>query len=114
VRTMPVPDSLQHKMDLWQSNARIFRENAELFSEISWVEVFLGQNIVPKGYDPMVDAIPEAKIKDFLSNVRSTIARCVEVMPTHAQFIAQHCAVPSSKHAMDKAAVQMASEAVAA
>ncbi len=110
VRTMQVPDTLQHKIDLWKSNARIFRENAELFSEISWVEVFLGQRLVPTGYDPMVDAIDEAKIKDFLGNVRSTIARCVEVMPTHAQFIAQHCAVPASKHAMDQAAVSIATK----
>ncbi len=93
VRTMPIPDTLTHKMQLWQSNARIFRENAELFSEISWVEVFLGQGMVPKGYDPVVDSLSETKIEDFLSNVRHTIARCVDVIPTHAQYIADHCAI---------------------
>jgi tryptophan halogenase len=91
-RTMDIPDTLAHKMELFKANGRVFRENAELFSEISWVEVFLGQHVVPRGYHPLVDALPPQKVQDFLENVRSTIARCVEVMPTHAEFIARHCA----------------------
>ncbi len=99
VRTMDIPDSLSHKIALWQTNARVFRESSEMFSEISWVEVFLGQGLVPKGYDPVVDALPEAKIAEFLANVRSTIARCVDVMPTHAQYVADHCAIDPAKRA---------------
>jgi len=91
VRTMGVPDSLAQKIELWQSNARIFRDNQELFSEISWVEVFLGQRIVPSGYHPLVDTLPPERVDEFLAGVKHTIARCVEAMPTHEQFIAEHC-----------------------
>jgi tryptophan 7-halogenase len=96
-RTMSIPDTLRHKMDLWKANGRVFRENAELFSEISWVEVFLGQQLMPRGYHPLVDALPEEKISGFLDNVRSTIKRCVEAMPTHAQTVAQQCAIDPKK-----------------
>jgi tryptophan halogenase len=92
-RTMPIPDTLAHKIELFKANGRVFRENAELFSEISWIEVMLGQHIVPHRYHPLVDALPEQKIADFLDNVRSTIQRCVEVMPTHADYVAQQCAI---------------------
>ena len=92
VRTMPIPDTLAHKIELFKANGRVVRENAELFSEISWVEVFLGQRVTPRGYHPLVDAMPEEKIARFLDNVRSTIQRCVDVMPAHADFVAQHCA----------------------
>ncbi len=91
-RHMPIPDTLAHKIELFKANGRVFRENAELFSEVSWVEVFLGQHVVPQGHHPLVDALPAEKITEFLDNVRGTIARCVEVMPTHAEFVAQHCA----------------------
>jgi tryptophan 7-halogenase len=91
-RTMAIPDALQHKIDLFSSNGRVFRENAELFSEISWVEVFLGQGIKPRGYHPLVDTLPEARIGEFLGNVRQTIARCVEAMPSHADYVASECA----------------------
>jgi tryptophan 7-halogenase len=91
-RSMPVPDTLKHKMDLFKANGRVFRENAELFSEISWVEVMLGQGVVPRNYHPLVDALPEEKVSDFLENVRSTISRCVEAMPTHAEYVRNECA----------------------
>ena len=91
-RTMPIPDSLQRKIDLWSSNGRVFRENGELFSEISWVEVFLGQRMAPRGYHPLVDTLEPARIGEFLANVRSTIQRCVDAMPPHAQYVAENCA----------------------
>jgi len=36
--------------------------------------------------------LPEAQISDHLQGVRSVIAKCVEIMPGHAQYIAAHCA----------------------
>ncbi len=92
-RTMPIPDTLAHKIDLFKANGRVVRENAELFSEISWVEVMLGQRMAPARYHPLVDALPEAKIQSFLDNVRETIRRCVDAMPAHSDFVAANCAV---------------------
>jgi tryptophan 7-halogenase len=92
-RHMPIPDTLTHKIELFKAHGRVFRENAELFSEISWVEVMLGQHITPRAYHPLVDAIPEEKIMAFLDNVRSTIKRCVDAMPSHADFVAANCAM---------------------
>ncbi len=102
-RTMPIPDTLRHKMDLFRANGRVFRENAELFSEISWVEVFLGQHVMPRSYHPLVDALPEEKITNFLDNVRSTIGRCVQAMPSHAEYVAQQCAIDPARIAAPKA-----------
>jgi tryptophan 7-halogenase len=97
-RLMPIPDSLQRKIDLFAANGRVFRENAELFSEISWAEVFLGQNIMPRGYHPLVDTLPESRIEEFLGNVRQTIRRCVDNMPAHADYVAEQC--PSAVRAV--------------
>ena len=92
-RNMAIPATLQAKIDLFSGNARIFREATEMFSEISWFEVFIGQHILPRGYHPLVDAIDEARLAKVLGNVHSTIQRCVEAMPTHAEFVAQNCAM---------------------
>jgi tryptophan 7-halogenase len=105
-RTMSIPDTLSHKIDLFKANGRVFRENAELFSEISWVEVFLGQRVVPRSYHPLVDALPDEKIVSFLDNVRSTIKRCVEVMPTHASYVAEQCAIDAAKIMAPKPAAE--------
>jgi tryptophan halogenase len=79
-------------MALYKSHGRIFREHTELFTEVSWLQVLHGQGLRPDGYNPLVDIYPEDEIKAFLDGIRGVIAKCVDVMPGHGQFIAQHCA----------------------
>ncbi|EQD69813.1 Tryptophan halogenase, partial [mine drainage metagenome] len=45
---MSVPAGLAHKMRLFADSGRSFRESEELFAEPSWVEVMIGQNILPR------------------------------------------------------------------
>ena len=95
-RDMAIPDSLQNKIDLFKSNGRVFRDGVEMFSEISWVEVMMGQGIIPKNYHPLVDTLENDRLESFMNNVKTTIAKCVEVMPLHADFIKDHCAAKST------------------
>ena len=90
-RDMEIPDTLQRKMDLFRANGRIFREDEELFSEESWIQVMLGQEIVPRGYDPMVDIRSQSQIVQYLGNIESVIRKCVAVMPMHADFVEKYC-----------------------
>jgi len=90
-RTMELPATLQRKIDLWSSHGRIFREDEELFSEESWIQVFLGQGIVPRSYDPLVDIKSDPQIEQFLGNIAATIERCVEVMPSHGDYVGKFC-----------------------
>jgi tryptophan halogenase len=91
-RSMDIPDTLQHKIDLYRSNGRFFREDNELFGELSWVQVMEGQRIQAGGYHPFADLRPIDDVRAFLADTQRVIAACVEAMPTHADFIAQHCA----------------------
>ena len=89
-RTMEIPDTLQHKIDLYRSSARYFREDNELFGELSWVQVMEGQRIRAEGYHPFADLRPIEEVRAFLADTRRVIAACVDTMPTHAEFIAQY------------------------
>ena len=94
-RDMDIPDTLQRKIDLFRANGRIFREDEELFAEESWIQVFLGQGIIPRGYDPLVDIKTDAEIVAFLGNVETVIDKCVAVMPDHAAYVAKVCPAPA-------------------
>ena len=59
-REMQVPETLQAKLRLYKTHGRIVRENNELFSEVAWVQVLVGQNLMPRGYHPLVDSLDEA------------------------------------------------------
>lgn len=91
-RNMDIPDTLQKKMDLYRSNGRVFKEGNELFAEASWLQVMHGQGVRAQGYHPLVDLRSEEEIATFLANVKNVIKKCVDVMPTHAEYIAKHCA----------------------
>ncbi len=91
-RTMDVPESLAQRMRLFESRGRVYREGNELFTKISWLQVMLGQRIRPKSYHPLADLLPEAEVQAYLEEVEQVIAACVDVMPSHAKFIADNCA----------------------
>jgi tryptophan halogenase len=93
-REMEIPATLQHKMDLFRANARIFRKDDELFGELSWLQVMLGQRLQPRGYHPFADLYPKEQVAAFLGGIEGVIRKCVAVMPTHAEFIARNCAAP--------------------
>jgi len=90
-RDMEIPDTLRRKIDLFAANGRIFREDEELFAEESWIQVFLGQGVIPRGYDPLADLKSEAEVTAFLDNLAAVIRKCVAVMPSHADYVARHC-----------------------
>ncbi len=91
-RTMAIPERLQRKMGLFASNGRVYREGVELFTESSWLQVMLGQRLMPRGHHPFADLLPENEVRAYLANVQQVVAKCAQVMPTHAEFIARHCA----------------------
>jgi tryptophan 7-halogenase len=90
-RTIAKPQSLQERLDLFQSHGRILRENYELFPTQSWLYVFVGQNVLPGSDDPMADAMDPHAIRDTLTHVREVVSKCADAMPTHEDFIAQNC-----------------------
>ncbi|MGX4643649.1 tryptophan halogenase family protein [Massilia sp. SYSU DXS3249] len=91
---MAIPETLRQKMDLYRARGKVVRVENELFSEVGWTQVFEGQNMPVEGYHPLVDAQSEADIADYLDSVRGVIAKCVNVMPSHEEYIARHCAAP--------------------
>jgi len=90
-REMAIPDTLAAKIELFRSHGRLFREHEELFTESSWVQVLLGQGVMPRSYHPMVDMQPHDEVSRMVAGVRGVHEACVAAMPSHAEFIAKHC-----------------------
>jgi tryptophan halogenase len=92
--TMSIPESLAAKLELFRDSARFFRDGDEMFALTSWVQVMIGQGIVPATWHPLVDAVPDAELARLGESVRGVIASCVAAMPMHEQFIERHCKAP--------------------
>ncbi len=89
VKHMSIPDSLARKIDLWSRRGRVFRENAELFAQPSWVAVMLGQNIWPEMHDPIADTLDEAKVAAAMVQMRAAYADVAARLPSHGDFLRQ-------------------------
>jgi tryptophan halogenase len=88
---MAIPPELQAVIDLFRDSGRFFRNGNEMFAEISWIQVMVGQGILPQAWHPLVDNVPEAELQRFVDSVGQTISNCVDAMPPHQAFIDRFC-----------------------
>jgi tryptophan halogenase len=93
-RDIEIPDSLRLKLELFRSSGRIASLDQEHFGEDSWVAVFLGQNVLPRDYDPLADVLDVSEVKAALSHMRSLIAEGVGTLPLHARYLEKYCGSP--------------------
>ncbi|MDY4341354.1 tryptophan halogenase family protein [Xanthomonas sp. LF07-6] len=91
-RSMPITPELQETLALFRDSGRFYRNGEEMFAEISWVQVMVGQGILPRAYHPLVDQVPQADLERFMASVEQTIGHCADAMPPHQAFIDRYCA----------------------
>ena len=94
VRTMPVPNSLTEKVELFRMNGQIFREEDELFTETSWAAVMMGQGIAMQGHNPMADRIGAPALKKELDTIEQSVRFVVDRMPAHQDYLKRYCPAP--------------------
>jgi tryptophan 7-halogenase len=95
-RDMAVPESLERRVALFRANGRIFRNSEELFAEVGWLQVMIGQRIDPEGYHPLADQLSAEQLAEFLGLARKHVDHVAGQLPSHADFIARCCAIPGA------------------
>lgn len=85
---MTIPDSLQHKMDLFRTSGHLFRDPDDLFRESSWVQVMLGQGLTPQSWHRHVDQLTPQQLDQFMGDVKALVAQTVDPLPSHADYVA--------------------------
>ena len=93
---MEIPESLTRRIALFRGNGSIFREADELFTEVAWLQVMLGQGIEPQRQHPLADALDEGQLDEFLGNIRTLVGRAVGTLPPHERFVTEHCGAPDA------------------
>jgi tryptophan halogenase len=93
LRTMDVPEPLKHKIDLFRATGRTVHSFDELFDARAWIQVMIGQNIMPETYHPLADLLPEPRLKEFLNGLERSHMAEVSQMPDHGAFVAKFAPV---------------------
>jgi tryptophan halogenase len=87
VRTMPIPDSLSEKIELFRRRGHIVKYKDGMFLDRSWQAVYVGQRIVPERYDPLIDTMDIEAIRRYARETRETVRKAATSMPTHQAWL---------------------------
>ena len=88
VRREMIPDSLQHKIELFRER-RVFRENEELLPKTQ--DSGDDGTRQPKAYHPLADKMSDKELEYFLSEIRSRVAKTVSSLPPHDTCGKHYC-----------------------
>ncbi|MEM8684625.1 MAG: tryptophan halogenase family protein [Pseudomonadota bacterium] len=87
VRTMSVPESLSEKMSTFEESGHLFRIDEELFTEVGWLQVMLGQGLRPKRYNPLADTLDSKDVSEYLKNLQTILQTTVSRLPEYPRFV---------------------------
>ena len=94
-RDMELPESLQSKIDLFKTNGTV-REGVDLmFRDVSWQSVLEGMGVRPRAYHPFMDRMDYGPLPAHLDQVSAVIRRAVDGLPSHGDFLRDHCTAPT-------------------
>ena len=102
-RTMRIPDSLAHKMELFRERGRVVTYKDGLFLEPSWLAVYFGQRVMPRAHDLSAEALGSSAVEAQLSQMRMRIQHAAAKMPSHEDFIRMYCPAPGLQTAEGRA-----------
>jgi len=84
---MDIPASLSDKIELFQTTGKVLRDHEDLFTDIAWQQVMIGQGIIPQDYHSVVDSLSEGQLQDLMASLKTLINTTVEKLPEHEQFL---------------------------
>jgi tryptophan halogenase len=90
-KSMEIPDSLAHRIDIFREYAQAYQLDSELFRVDSWTQVMLGQRIIPKQYHQVARLMTDAQLEKFMVGFELSIRNAVDKLPYHHDFVSQYC-----------------------
>ena len=86
-KSMPIPDSLQERIELFRGHGALREGTDELFRSASWQSVFEGMGIRPRKHCPRVDHLDMEQISTTLQMAKAAIRGMVKNLPTHDEYL---------------------------
>lgn len=86
-RNMTLPDSLEEKIQAWLTRGHLIRYEFGVFLPPSWVAVMLGQNLIPRRYDPRVDRLSSDEVRRAGESLKQRVSSALTATPDHGAYI---------------------------
>ena len=90
-RSMDIPDSLAHRIEIFKENGYMWSDLANLFRAHSWTQVMFGQGLFPKHCHGASRILPPEALKVELEKLSTLVKQNLAKLPDHEDFIKQYC-----------------------
>ncbi|MEW6998620.1 tryptophan halogenase family protein [Colwelliaceae bacterium BS250] len=90
-KTMEIPESLAHRMAIFRENGYVWPDDVGLFRVDSWVQVMMGQGLMPEQHHRAGSVLPVEGLKEQMIALKRMIEHSVSQLPEHADFIKKYC-----------------------
>ena len=90
MRNMAVPSRLQNKIDVFSEVGNMLNDQHDIFRDASWLQVMLGQGIMPKDYHPAANVPSNQQLKDTLQKVATAKQEPMSKMLPHDTFLSHY------------------------
>jgi tryptophan halogenase len=87
-RSMQLPQSLLERIELYRRTGRIRVKSGELFTDLSWFYIFEGMGVRPEAYDPLMDVVTVAQLREIFSSLAQATAAAAQAAPSHDSHFA--------------------------
>lgn len=81
-RENSIPESLEHKINLFAARGEIAADNQESFQAENWCSVFIGHELIPQAYNPLVENMSQQMQMEQFQQIFKLIANEVAQMPS--------------------------------
>ncbi|MDP5130064.1 MAG: tryptophan 7-halogenase [Paraglaciecola sp.] len=85
-----LPERLAHKIKLFRKTAHITNDPSDIFRDASWLEVMLGQGVMPEDHHPAANAVPIAQLQQTLAQLLAAKQEPLAQMLSHDAFLERY------------------------
>lgn len=89
-RNIDLPESLFNKINLFRSSGTLLQEQEDLFQDSSWLQVLLGQGVMPQDYHPIASGPEPSQLAAMFNNIKRIKQKPLGGLPEHDIFLQQY------------------------
>jgi tryptophan halogenase len=90
MRNLTIPARLAEKIALFQATGAVFNDSNDIFRDASWLQVMLGQGIVPKDYHPAVKVGTDHAMLSAMQQILRAKQQPLSQMLSHDEFLKRY------------------------
>ena len=86
-REMDIPERLKNKLELFRATGVLTNDHMDIFLDASWLQVMVGQGVMPRDYHPLADTLSDEQLEDKLAMTKKTKMQPMDQIPSHDEFL---------------------------